>query len=118
MTMEGKEVFRRAVRITVDSASSALERAKVAPDDIALFVPHQANLRIIEAASARLGIPMERVAVVLDRTGNTSSASVPLALADAADAGRVHPGDYVLMSGFGAGMAWASVVLRWTADTR
>jgi 3-oxoacyl-[acyl-carrier-protein] synthase-3 len=118
MTMEGKEVFRRAVRITVDSASSALERAKVAPDDIALFVPHQANLRIIEAASTRLGIPMERVAVVVDRTGNTSSASVPLALADAADAGRVGPGDYVLMSGFGAGMAWASVVLRWTADTR
>jgi 3-oxoacyl-[acyl-carrier-protein] synthase-3 len=117
MTMEGKEVFRRAVRITVDSASSALERAKLTPDDIALFVPHQANLRIIEAAASRLGIPLERVAVVVDRTGNTSSASVPLALADAADAGRVGPGDNVLMTGFGAGMAWASVVLRWSADT-
>jgi 3-oxoacyl-[acyl-carrier-protein] synthase-3 len=117
MTMEGKEVFRRAVRITVESATNALDRAKLTPDDIALFVPHQANLRIIEAAASRLGVPMERVAVVLDRTGNTSSASIPLALADAADAGRVRPGDHVLMSGFGAGMAWASTVIRWTADT-
>ncbi len=117
MAMEGKEVFRRAVRVTVESAVTALERAKLTPDDIALFVPHQANLRIIEAAATRLGIPMERVAVVVDRTGNTSSASVPLALADAADAGRLHAGDLVLMSGFGAGMAWASTVIRWTVDT-
>ena len=117
MAMEGKEVFRRAVRITVESASAALERAKLSPEDVALFVPHQANLRIIEAVATRLAIPMERVAVVVDRTGNTSSASVPLALADAADAGRLRPGDHVLLSGFGAGMAWASVVLRWAADT-
>jgi 3-oxoacyl-[acyl-carrier-protein] synthase-3 len=113
MTMEGKEVFRRAVRITVDSASAALQRAGLAPGDVALFVPHQANLRIIEAAATRLGLPMERVAIVLDRTGNTSSASVPLALAAAADDGRLAPGDHVLMAGFGAGMAWASTVLRW-----
>jgi 3-oxoacyl-[acyl-carrier-protein] synthase-3 len=117
MHMEGKEVFRRAVRITVESASSALERAKLVPDDVALFVPHQANLRIIEAAASRLGLPMERVAVVLERTGNTSSASVPLALAAAADAGRLAPGDHVLLSGFGAGMTWASAVLRWGVDT-
>jgi len=117
MQMEGKEVFRRAVRITVDSATNALERAKLTPDDVALFVPHQANLRIIEAAASRLGIPMERVAVVVDRMGNTSSASIPLALADAADAGRLGPGDRVLMSGFGAGMAWASTLVRWTVDT-
>jgi 3-oxoacyl-[acyl-carrier-protein] synthase-3 len=116
-SMEGKEVFRRAVRITVDSASNALERAKLTPDDVALFVPHQANLRIIEAAASRLGVPMERVAIVVDRTGNTSSASIPLALADAADAGRLRPGDHVLMSGFGAGMTWASTVIRWTVDT-
>jgi len=115
MVMEGKEVFRRAVRITVDSASSALERAKLTPDDVSLFVPHQANLRIIEAVATRLGIPLDRVAVVVDRTGNTSSASVPLALADAADAGRVGPGDVVLISGFGAGMTWASAVVRWAA---
>jgi 3-oxoacyl-[acyl-carrier-protein] synthase-3 len=116
MTMEGREVFRRAVRITVESASAALERAKLGPDDVTLFVPHQANLRIIEAAATRLGIPMDRTAIVLDRTGNTSSASVPLALADAADAGRLEPGDVVLMTGFGAGMTWASLVLRWGAD--
>jgi 3-oxoacyl-[acyl-carrier-protein] synthase-3 len=116
MLMEGKEVFRRAVRITVESATSALERAKLTPDDVALFVPHQANLRIIEAAATRLGIPMSRVSVVVDRMGNTSSASVPLALADAADAGRLRPGDHVLMSGFGAGMAWASAIVRWSVD--
>ena len=115
MTMEGREVFRRAVRVTVESAAAALERAKLGPDDVSLFVPHQANLRIIEAAVTRLGITMNRTAVVLDRTGNTSSASVPLALADAADAGRLGPGDVVLMTGFGAGMTWASLVLRWTA---
>ena len=117
MAMDGKEVFRRAVRITVDSASLALERAKLAPEDIALFVPHQANLRIIEAVAQRLGIPMGRVAVVLDRTGNTSSASIPLALADAADGGRLRRDDHVLLSGFGAGMSWASAVIRWSADT-
>ena len=115
--MEGREVFRRAVRATVESASCALERAKLTPADVALFVPHQANLRIIEAVADRLDIPMDKVAVVLDRTGNTSSASVPLALAGAADAGRLAPGDNVLMSGFGAGMAWASVVIRWTVPT-
>ncbi|HUO47760.1 MAG TPA: beta-ketoacyl-ACP synthase III [Acidimicrobiales bacterium] len=111
--MEGREVFRRAVRVTVDSATEALERAKLSPADVDLFVPHQANLRIIEAAAARLGIPMEKAAIVLDRTGNTSSASIPLALAEAADAGRLAPGDIVLLSGFGAGMSWASAVLRW-----
>ncbi|HMC51264.1 MAG TPA: beta-ketoacyl-ACP synthase III [Acidimicrobiales bacterium] len=113
IVMEGQEVFRRAVRATVDSARAALERAKVSAEDIALFVPHQANLRIIDAAGQRLGLPRERTAVVLDRTGNTSAASVPLALSDAADAGRVAPGDLVLLSGFGAGMTWASAVLRW-----
>ena len=111
--MEGREVFRRAVRITVDSAVEALDRAKLDPADVSLFVPHQANLRIIEAAASRLGIPMEKAAIVLDRTGNTSSASIPLALAEAADAGRLGPGDVVLLSGFGAGMSWASAVLRW-----
>ena len=115
IAMEGKEVFRRAVRITVDSAATALKQAGCTADDVALFVPHQANLRIIEAAASRLGIPMERAAIVLDRTGNTSSASIPLALAEAADQGRLRRGDVVLLSGFGAGMTWASAVLRWSA---
>ena len=87
-------MFRRAVRVVVESAKAAMERAKVDPDDIALFVPHQANSRIIDAACSRLGIPMERTALNVDRTGNTSSASIPMALAEAAAAGRVADGDW------------------------
>jgi 3-oxoacyl-[acyl-carrier-protein] synthase-3 len=113
LKMVGKEVFRRAIRVIVDSARAALERAKLGPDDIALFVPHQANTRIIEAACSRLGIPMERTAVNLDHTGNTSSASIPIALAEAAGSGRLADGDLVLLSGFGAGMTFASAVWRW-----
>jgi len=111
--MEGKEVFRRAVRIMVDSAEKSMAHAGITADDVALIVPHQANVRIIDAACDRLGIPMERAAVVLDKTGNTSSASIPLALADALDNGRVAIGDLVLMVGFGGGMTAASCVLRW-----
>jgi 3-oxoacyl-[acyl-carrier-protein] synthase-3 len=111
--MEGKEVFRRAVRIMVDSATKSMAAAGVTADQITLVVPHQANLRIIEASCQRLGIPMDKCAIVLDRTGNTSSASIPLALADGLDAGRVQPGDLVLLVGFGAGMTAASAVLRW-----
>jgi 3-oxoacyl-[acyl-carrier-protein] synthase-3 len=113
LVMEGREVFRRAVRVTVDSAFRAMERAGVKADEIALFVPHQANIRIIEAVNQRIGLDLERTANVLGRTGNTSSASIPLALADAADAGRLHDGDLVLFAGFGAGMTWASAVVRW-----
>jgi 3-oxoacyl-[acyl-carrier-protein] synthase-3 len=111
--MEGKEVFRRAVRIMVDSAEKSMKHAGVTADEIALVVPHQANVRIIDAACERLGIPMERAAIVLDRTGNTSSASIPLALADALDRGRVKYGDLVLLVGFGGGMTAASCVIRW-----
>jgi 3-oxoacyl-[acyl-carrier-protein] synthase-3 len=111
--MDGKEVFRRAVRIMVDSAEKSLCRAGIGIDDIALVVPHQANIRIIEAACDRLGCPMDKTAVNLHETGNTSSASIPLALFDAADRGRLAPGDLVLMVGFGAGMTAASAVMRW-----
>ncbi|MBW3626233.1 MAG: ketoacyl-ACP synthase III [Actinobacteria bacterium] len=111
--MEGKEVFRRAVRVMVESSEMALQRAGLTIDDVDLLVPHQANTRIITAACERLGIPMERAAMVLHRTGNTSAASIPLALGDAVDAGRVAKGDIVLLVGFGAGMTWASAVLRW-----
>jgi 3-oxoacyl-[acyl-carrier-protein] synthase-3 len=113
--MEGKEVFRRAVRIMVDSATKSMNHAGVTADDIKLVVPHQANIRIIEAACNRLGFPMERTATVLHNTGNTSSASIPLALCDALDARRVDDGDLVLLVGFGAGMTAASAVLRWGA---
>jgi 3-oxoacyl-[acyl-carrier-protein] synthase-3 len=111
--MEGKEVFRRAVRAEVDSIKTVLEMANLTPADIALFVPHQANLRIIEAVNGRIGFDLEHTAIVLDKTGNTSAASIPLALVDAADNGRLHEGDYVLMSGFGAGMTWASAIVQW-----
>jgi 3-oxoacyl-[acyl-carrier-protein] synthase-3 len=113
--MDGKEVFRRAVRIMVDSAQKSLAKAGLTIDEVSLCVPHQANLRIIDAACRQLGIPLERTAVVLQDTGNTSSASIPLALFAAADAGRLVDGDIVLLVGFGAGMTAASAVLEWRA---
>lgn len=112
--MDGKEVFRRAVRVMVSSSLRALEAAHVSAADVKLVVPHQANVRIIEAACKRLAIPTERAALVLGHTGNTSAGSIPLALADAADGGRLDDGDIVLVVGFGAGMSWASAVLRWS----
>jgi 3-oxoacyl-[acyl-carrier-protein] synthase-3 len=111
--MEGREVFRRAVRVMIDSGRRAMDRAGVRPDDIALVVPHQANIRIIESANAKLGLPMERTALVLEQTGNTSSASIPLALVDAIENNRLSPGDLIMFVGFGAGMTWASAILRW-----
>ena len=111
--MDGKEVFRRAVRIMVDSAQKSLSNAGLTIEDIALIVPHQANTRIIKAACERLGAPLEKTAIVLHRTGNTSSASIPLALFDAVDAGRLQRGDLVMMVGFGAGMTAASSIIRW-----
>jgi 3-oxoacyl-[acyl-carrier-protein] synthase III len=111
--MDGREVFRRAVRIMVDSGEKAMAHAGVTAADIDLVVPHQANIRIIDAACGRLGIPMEKTATVLQHTGNTSSASIPLALVDALENGRVKEGDLLLLVGFGAGMTAASAVLRW-----
>ncbi len=117
LRMEGQEVFRRAVRAIVDSAAGTLAEAGLTPDDVALFVPLQGNVRIIDAAATRLGIPSERTFCNIDRYGNTSAASVPNALAEAADSGRLKPGDIVLMSGFGAGMSWASAIVRWGTDS-
>jgi 3-oxoacyl-[acyl-carrier-protein] synthase-3 len=111
--MNGKEVFRNAVRVVVESAERAMADAGISADDVSLLVPHQANLRIIQAACQRLGIPMERTVVVIDRYGNTSAASIPLALHDALESGRVNDGDHLLLTGFGGGMTWASAVFRW-----
>lgn len=113
LMMDGQEIFRRAARMMVDSAERALQRAGLSTGDISLLVPHQANIRIIEAACKRLDVPMSRTAIVLDRTGNTSAASIPLALGDALENGRIEEGDIVLLCGFGAGMTAASAVLRW-----
>jgi len=113
LAMDGKEVFRNAVRVVVESAERALAEAGLTVEDIDLLVPHQANRRIITSVCQRLRIPEEKAMVVIDRYGNTSSASIPLALVDALEAGRVHEGDHVLLTGFGGGMTWASAVLRW-----
>jgi 3-oxoacyl-[acyl-carrier-protein] synthase III len=113
LKMQGQEVFRRAVRVVVESARTTLDRAGVSSSDVAWFVPHQANIRIIDSAANRLGIAKERTIVNIDRYGNTSAASIPLALAEAADDGQLGEGDLVLLSGFGAGMTWGSALLRW-----
>ena len=111
--MEGKEVFRRAVRVMVDSAEKSLLAAGLTTSEIALVAPHQANIRIIEAACKRLEIPMSKVSWVGNETGNTSSASIPLALFEAADTNRLKNGDNVLLVCFGAGMTAASAVIKW-----
>ena len=112
--MDGREVFRRAVRVVVDSAEKAMASAGVTADDLSLMIPHQANIRIIQAAAQRLGIDMEKAVITLDRYGNTSSSSIPLAFYDARSNGRIKPGEYALMTGFGAGMTWASAIIRWS----
>jgi 3-oxoacyl-[acyl-carrier-protein] synthase-3 len=114
--MNGKEVFRRAVRIMVDSAQKSMAAAGITTEDISIVVPHQANIRIISAACDRLGISMDKASLSIHETGNTSSASIPLALFG--DFGQVKPkdGDIVLLVGFGAGMTAASAILRWNAQ--
>jgi 3-oxoacyl-[acyl-carrier-protein] synthase-3 len=113
LRMDGPEVFRAATRALVSSAREVLDRAGVAASDVDAYVPHQANRRIIDAATERLGLDAERVVITLDGHGNTSAASIPLALAAAADDGRIAPGDLVLTSAMGAGMTWGSLLLRW-----
>lgn len=111
--MNGREIFKLAVRGMGDSSLQALAEAGLSKDDIALVVPHQANLRIIDATAKRLEMPMERVFVNLDRYGNTSAGTIPIALTEAAEQGRLKPGDYVLLTAFGGGLTWASSVIRW-----
>jgi len=111
--MNGREVYKFAVRVMDTATIEALEKAGLTVDDISLFVPHQANLRIIEAARERLGLTRERVVVTVDEYGNNSTASIPLALRDAVDDGRVNVGDNLLLVSFGAGLTWASSVLTW-----
>jgi 3-oxoacyl-[acyl-carrier-protein] synthase III len=111
--MNGREIFKHAVRGMAESSERAVADAGFTLDDVALVVPHQANVRIIEAVAKRLGVPMERFFVNLDRYGNTSAASVPIALYEAAAQGRVRPGDLVLLTAFGGGLTWGSALLRW-----
>ena len=113
LAMNGPEVFKFAVRVMVDSSEEVVRRAGVTMSDVDLVVPHQANLRIIDAAAKRLNIPYERFLQNLDRYGNTSAASIPLALDQAVREGRVSSGDLILLSSFGAGMSWGSLIFRW-----
>jgi len=113
MKMAGREVFKAAVHAMADACDEALRRAGVTADQVDLLVPHQANLRIIEATAKHAGVPMSKVMVNVDRYGNTSSASIPLALEQAVAEGRVGPGSVVLLVAFGAGFTWGSAVIRW-----
>ncbi|MBR9988170.1 MAG: ketoacyl-ACP synthase III [Gemmatimonadetes bacterium] len=111
--MAGREVFKSAVRSMAEAADQALMRAGLTGADIDLLVPHQANMRIIDATARYAGVPMDRVFVNVDRYGNMSSATVPIALDEAAEQGRLKQGDHVMLVAFGAGFTWASAVLRW-----
>lgn len=113
LQMNGREVFKFAVRAMEDGSGEVLRRAGLTRDDVDFLVPHQANIRIIEHAAKKMNLPMDRVAVNVDRYGNTSTASVPLALEESLQAGKIKDGDNVIMVGFGTGLTWAGLLIRW-----
>lgn len=113
LKMDGQNVFKWAVRIVQESIELVLEKAELSVQDVSLFLIHQANIRIVDAAMEKLGIPASKVAVNLDQYGNTSAASIPLCMDEALQAGRIKPGDVVLMCGFGAGLTWGTGLFRW-----
>lgn len=113
MYMEGREVFRFATRVVDESIRQAADEAGIAVQDIDLIIPHQANYRIIETSSKKLGIPVDKFMSNIDRYGNTSAASIPIALVEAIEQGRVKEGDYIALVGFGGGLAWGSMVIKW-----
>lgn len=113
LQMNGQEVFRFSVRVMGDAAAAAVEKAGLTFDDIDMLIPHQANVRIIDAAARRLALPREKVWVNLDRYGNTSAATIPIALYEAAEAGKLEEGDNLVLVAFGGGLTWAAGVVRW-----
>jgi 3-oxoacyl-[acyl-carrier-protein] synthase-3 len=113
LKMNGKEIFKSAVRVMGQASTDIIEQMGYSPEDLNLVIPHQANMRIIESLAKRLAIPMEKFHNNLDRYGNTSAASVPIALDEAYRAGRIQSGDLVLLVAFGAGLTWASTLIRW-----
>ena len=115
--MNGREVFKFATRVMVSSAEAILEECGKTIDDVDVYVPHQANVRIIDHAAKKLGVPEEKTVINVQKYGNTSSGSIPLALADAADDGRLEPGKLVLLTGMGAGLTWGSALIEWTHPT-
>jgi 3-oxoacyl-[acyl-carrier-protein] synthase-3 len=114
--MNGREVFKFATRVLVRSARDLLDRVGMSVDEVDVYVPHQANIRIIDHAARKLGFPPEKVVVNVQKYGNTSSGSIPLALADAVADGRIQPGAKVLMTGMGAGLTWGSGLIEWTEE--
>jgi len=116
--MNGREVFKFATRVLVSSAEKVLAEGGKTVEDVDVYIPHQANVRIIDHAAEKLGIPKEKIVVNVDRYGNTSSGSIPLALADAQADGRLQDGALVLMTGMGAGLTWGSGLIEWTANGR
>lgn len=112
--MNGREVFRFATRVMAQATQEAVAKARLTIDDIKLIIPHQANLRIIEAAARGMNVPMERCMINLDRYGNTSTASIPIATCEAIAQGRIKPGDKIVFVGFGAGLTWGATVAEWS----
>lgn len=113
LVMNGREVFRFASRVMAQATEEVLERAGLAPDDVDVIIPHQANIRIIQSAARGLRLPLDRFFVNIDRYGNTSTASIPIALAEAVECGRIQSNDRVVLVGFGAGLTWGALLLEW-----
>ena len=114
--MNGKETFRFAVKAMGSTVMKSLERAGLSKEDIDYFIPHQANIRIIQSAAKRLHLPMEKVFVNIEKYGNTSAASIPIALAEAEREGKLKKGEIIALSGFGAGLTWASCIMKWAKE--
>jgi 3-oxoacyl-[acyl-carrier-protein] synthase-3 len=114
--MSGREIFKYAVTSMVETSKRVLARAGLSAESVDWLIPHQANLRIIEAAAKRLGIERERIVVNIDRYGNTSSASIPIALSETIDRNVLQDGDLILFTGFGGGLSWGSIAWRWSAS--
>lgn len=114
--MKGAEVFKFAVKIMGEASIEALCRANLGPEDVSLFIPHQANIRIITAAAQRMKLPPEKIFLNVHKYGNTSAGSIPIALAEAVEEGRVKRGDVLVFVGFGAGLTWGANVVRWSRD--
>ncbi|HEC2168353.1 TPA: ketoacyl-ACP synthase III [Staphylococcus delphini] len=111
--MNGREVFKFAVRVMGESSQRAVEKANLGPDDINMFIPHQANIRIMESARQRLNLPKEKMSVSVDKFGNTSAASIPLSVKQELENGRIKDDDVIVFVGFGGGLTWGSIVIRW-----
>jgi len=111
--MKGNETFKVAVKILSNLVAETLKYNDLKPSQLAALIPHQANLRIIQATAKRLGLPMDKVIINLDRYGNTSAASIPIALDEAVRSGRIKKDDYLLLEAFGGGLTWASALIRW-----